>query len=366
MNNGPLTTAHPAGSIASRIVIHGAPAGFEAFPEGTGSEFLRQFYQTTGSGAGTLMRAELSMTPGGMPECVYTFLRFGLLDSSGRPGSYVGLSAFVNRYYDDLGGMYELLNALFKKYLLGEVISPDARRYEAPGLAGKAELFGKLEREFDGSVDPRRFVPIAPDPALPRRGSKLAYNKDEVNDPAARDLVLSGGVVVIDNAVPLSRERETLSRLDSLGVTHREETERLLEGHRAEIRRQSEDFGQALREKETLIASLRSENKGKDLALEEFRKKTDLVLSKLSEASALMSDAEKGKSERRHREDKPGGHSSRRKGGSLLIPAYRVLVLILLSLLLYLSFARGENAPSSSAYPAPAPPADSVVISGRP
>ncbi|MDY3101076.1 MAG: hypothetical protein SOW44_07050 [Porphyromonas sp.] len=344
-------TGRAASLTSSRIAVHGTPKGLNIFPPGDESGILRQFYQKTESDLDELMRVELAQNRQGSWECVYTFLRFNLLDFTGRPGSYLGLSVFTNKYYGDLSGMYDLLKMLFKKYFVGELISADGRKFEIPDFGNKSELFHKLEAAFDAGVDARSFRAI--DTANPGHnvGNKASFHRDEVSASLAMEVVFSGGVVEVNTATPLGRERETLSKLQSIRDMYKEETDKMHAAHTDELRQLRETLDREIEHRDRTIVELGREKASLQTSLDSLTQKLGDVQSKLKETAALLdSDGKSGDAVTGQLAPKTvGGSKSGRT--SLWTLIYRVLVLLLLISVLYLIIPMASQGSESSLRP---------------
>lgn len=338
--------------ISSRVAVHGTPKGLNIFPSGDESGILRQFYQKTESDLDELMRVELAQNRQGSLECVYTFLRFNLLDFTGRPGSYLGLSVFTNKYYEDLSGMYDLLKMLFKKYFVGELLSADGRKFEIPDFGSKSELFHKVEAAFDTGVDTRSFRPINTANLGHNAGNKASFHRDEVSASPAMEIVFSGGVVEVNTATPLRRERETLSKLQSIMDMHKEETDKIRSAHTGELKQLRETLGREIEHRDRTIRELSREKASLQSSVDSLTQKLGDVQSKFKETVALFdSEGKDGDASTGRLAPKtPGGGKLRRT--SLWTMMYRILVLLLLISVLYLLIPMASQGARSSYRPA--------------
>lgn len=109
-----------------KLFVHGVPYGQKSWgPQGCDRIYIERFY-------GRKAKEEVQLVidvfqVGNDKNCYYTYLRNGnIIDSSGRGGGYFALTVKVNAYYASIYNMYNILDAVYHKLVLGTILEVDA------------------------------------------------------------------------------------------------------------------------------------------------------------------------------------------------------------------------------------------------
>jgi len=104
------------------LFVHGVPKGQKIWgPQEDDRLYIESFY-----GRKTDVSVQLLVETfqiGDSLNCYYTYLRSGnLKDKDGRAGSYFALTVRVNAYYSDISNMYNILDAAYRKFIIGTIL----------------------------------------------------------------------------------------------------------------------------------------------------------------------------------------------------------------------------------------------------
>lgn len=112
--------------LSLKLFVHGVPSGQRSWENsGNARAYIDSFYGRK-SDVDTQLIVEI-MQEAGVPYCYYTYLKSrNILAADGRPGSYVAMTVRVNAYYADIPNMYMVLDAAYRKILVGTVLAENA------------------------------------------------------------------------------------------------------------------------------------------------------------------------------------------------------------------------------------------------
>lgn len=128
------------------VLIHGVPDGQDYFgipEERTNAEL---YYENSPESVKFVVETKQS---GNNAYAYYSYLRYrGMVGYGGRPGSYFGLTLRIDKYYQDVLHMYNMLEMVFKKYVIGSLLlqTGDSFKYLAPNFASKQAEIGQLQQ----------------------------------------------------------------------------------------------------------------------------------------------------------------------------------------------------------------------------
>ncbi len=157
-----------------RAYIYGVPDGFNLL-SGTAREieYYQRFYNTQRTGEDLLIDRR------GNGECIYSYLRYGLVSSKGREGAFFGLSLVFTAgdYLKDVHKLRELFTLIYEQLVLGDdkLIRPmpnAAGCYRISKFADEEALCAKIERNLIANVE-RSFATSVETWAYPSDKAKV-------------------------------------------------------------------------------------------------------------------------------------------------------------------------------------------------
>ena len=119
------------------VFFHGVPSGQDYY--GITEEWanVELFYDGSTESIKFVIETKKQ---GGKNYTYYTYLRYGLMGFGGRSGSYFGLTLRFDQYYPDIIHIYNLLEIVFKRNIVGTLLIPagDAYKYTLNNFSQKA------------------------------------------------------------------------------------------------------------------------------------------------------------------------------------------------------------------------------------
>lgn len=213
------------------VFVHGVPMGQCFWGEPSEKDYLSLFYSGSQGASTERQMIVKSRKVGGKPYFYYNFIVPSLRDSQGRSGSYFGLTVRLDRRCMDVPTMYSLLDAMFRKHILGPVIR--GGYYVISDFKNVDSLLKTLQQNIYSlisSVFPTgSFVEISE--VISGTESRRVSPLDDVSGEA--------GPLVVDPSVPGLGLKKTL-----------EEAKAAIDAARAQARKAEMDFSDRLRMKE--------------------------------------------------------------------------------------------------------------------
>ncbi|MBQ8722327.1 MAG: hypothetical protein IJY67_09350 [Paludibacteraceae bacterium] len=128
------------------ILIHGVPNGHDYYGPKEEQNNAGSFYITSQESIKFIVEIKKN---GNTPYVYYSYLRYkGVIGAEGRSGSYFGLTLRLDEYYNDILHAYNMLDMVFKKYVLGSLLIPTGETYEynTPDFASKKSDIERLQQ----------------------------------------------------------------------------------------------------------------------------------------------------------------------------------------------------------------------------
>ena len=146
------------------ILIHGVPDGQDYDGIAEARTYAELFYDNSTESVKFVVETK---TSGDYAYVYYSYVLYkGVLGFGGRPGSYFGLTLRLDKYYQDVIHMYNMLEMVFKKYVVGVLLAPltESYKYTTPNFASKKAEIEQLHQGFaqliQGTCDWSKFVDI--------------------------------------------------------------------------------------------------------------------------------------------------------------------------------------------------------------
>ena len=134
------------------IMLHGVPSGQDYYGIKEEQRLSEFFYDD--SNEETKFYVEIKEKDN-IAYSYYTYLKYGsIIGEGGRPGSYFGLTIRIDEYYKDVNHIYNILEIVFKKHILGTIINPVGNSYKykykyiTPDFKSKKVEIEKIEKSL--------------------------------------------------------------------------------------------------------------------------------------------------------------------------------------------------------------------------
>ncbi|MBO5181956.1 MAG: hypothetical protein J6B92_08730 [Paraprevotella sp.] len=264
-----------------KLYAHGVPMGQKTWGvENIDSNYIDAIYGRR-SDVPVQMLVEVRKF-GSSANCYYTYLRTdNVCDSIGRKGSYIALTLRVNYYYADVQNMYNLLDAAYKKFIVGSVVgvNGDVTKYLIADFAQADAVLKALEKELNNYL-----MQFSSDSDFVSLGSFKANGQ---NEPASINIlecdvktvagyVKSKGSISISPFYPSVKEQGIIQKMTA--------------DINAAKNQAQQDVAEALRDKEAGIQAVRNEYKDADKTIRSLREDIDKANKEVKRLEGVESD----------------------------------------------------------------------------
>ncbi len=130
------------------VLIHGVPRGHDYYGIKEEEKCKDCFYD--GSKEETKFYVETKRS-GNLKYAYYTYLKYnGVVDYEERKGSYFGLTLRVDEYYKDVSHIYNVIDMIFKRNVVGTLLIPynSSYKYTTPNFANKITDIEKIQESL--------------------------------------------------------------------------------------------------------------------------------------------------------------------------------------------------------------------------
>ena len=130
------------------ILVHGVSEGQEFYGIKEESAHIDLFYDNSKESVKFVIETKKL---GDTAYAYYTYLRYkDVIGYGGRPGSYFGLTLRLDKYYLDVVHMYNMLDMIFKRYVVGTILAPledgGGYKYMVPHISSQKMEIERLEK----------------------------------------------------------------------------------------------------------------------------------------------------------------------------------------------------------------------------
>lgn len=258
------------------LLMHGVPDGQDFYGVSEEQANMGLFYDNSTESVKFVVEIKKQ---GGRTFAYYSYLRYkGVIGSGGRPGSYFGLTLRIDKYYQDAIHFFVLLDILFKRSVVGILLSPSSAGYKylVTNFASKSAEIDKMHQLFLQLIQTTcvsaKFMDINAN-NLPQITSVPNLNIADANESVITDLIKKHSKVVISPDCEMIVEKEC----------------------RKKIQEAESNVGNLLSQKDTSINSLKSKVDDlltKNKSLEQNLKSREVEIQQLKkrgDVSALVS-----------------------------------------------------------------------------
>lgn len=276
------------------LLIHGVPDGQKFFGIKEEQTNMGLFYDNSIESVKFVIETKKQ---GNTAYTYYSYLRYkGLIEAGGRTGGYFGMTLRIDKYYQDAIHIYNLLDILFKRYIVGTILTPSGGGYKyiVTSFVTKTEDIDRLQQgliqliqdtcisEKFLDIDASFIHPIT----LAAKG-----NITDVTEGSILTYVKKYSKVVLSPDYESNMEKEykqKLRKAEGLGGDIITQKDKKIEEQDKTIK--SLETQIVTRQKR--IKALEEETKQKDDEIQNLRKKGDLaqLINKLKEPITSLAD----------------------------------------------------------------------------
>lgn len=193
------------------ILIHGVPDGQKYYGAKEEQTNMGLFYDNSMESVKFVVETKKQ---GSTAFAYYSYLRYkGMIEAGGRLGGYFGLTLRLDKYYQDAIHIYNLLEIVFKRYIVGSLLTPSGEgyKYTVPDFASKASDIAQMQQALiqliQATCAPNKFLDIDASFIHPIAAVPSA-NIADVSDAAILASIKKYSKVVLSPDYELNIEKE--------------------------------------------------------------------------------------------------------------------------------------------------------------
>lgn len=288
------------------ILIHGVPNGHDYYGPKEEQNTAGSFYITSQE---TIKFVVETKKNGNKPYVYYSYLRYkGVVGAEGRTGSYFGLTLRIDEYYSDILHVYNMLDIMFKRHVLGSLLtlSGEIYKYNTSDFVSKKADIENIQKELIqlilSTCVESKFIKI--DNSFINPISNIPNcNIADITDGAMLSTLKKYSKVVLSPDYKSNLEKEYENKMqDAEDRNNNNLTEKDKKISEKETTILS--LNTTIKSKDSQIASLEQEIKQKNQELSQYKQKGDIAqliekvkdpIFKLSEYFRIKEDIHKPK-----------------------------------------------------------------------
>lgn len=274
-----------------KLYVHGVPDGQKMWGIGNvDANYIKAFYGRQ-SNVPVLMFVEVRQY-GSMSYCYYTYMCADkMYDYVGRPGSYFALTLRINYFYADVQNIYNLLDAGYNKFIVGNVVQVNggSTKYLVADFNENNDkvnsIFNSLEAEiknylmqFSSDTD---FIPLNGFKTNGQTGA--AFNVYGCVIKTVTDYVKNNGSAVLSPLYPSIKEQQLINQVNEAKIQVQKEGEvagSTINSLRSDLNKANEE----IKRLNGALGKLKTEAKN----TEDYQKKYELVSNELAKKNKIL------------------------------------------------------------------------------
>lgn len=274
-----------------KLYVHGVPDGQKMWGIGNvDANYIKAFYGRQ-SDVPVLMFVEVRQY-GSMSYCYYTYMCADkVYDHVGRPGSYFALTLRINYFYADVQNIYNLLDAGYNKFIVGNVVQVNggSTKYLVADFNENSDkvnsIFNSLEAEiknylmqFSSDTD---FIPLNGFKTNGQTGA--AFNVHGCVIKTVTDYVKNNGSAVLSPLYPSIKEQQLINQVNEAKIQVKKEGEvagSTINSLRSDLNKANEE----IKRLNGALGKLKTEAKN----TEDYLKKYELVSNELAKKNKVL------------------------------------------------------------------------------
>lgn len=363
-----------------KLYVHGAPNGQMLWGVGGSNPdggYIRTFYNNAQTAPSVQMLVEVKQFASNA-NCYYTYIRKGdIYDHDNRGGSYFAFTIRLDWYYADIRNMYNILDAAYEKYILGDMLTATANggaKYGISDFKQKDGIIKKLEKEllhylqaFSSASD---FIPLRGFAADGRNEAKKV-NLGDFKTKEAERLVRAESKVSVSPLYPSMAEQKAVSKAVSEAEAKikesneqmtknkekhaleiqkiKQECENRIQDERMKAEQTKKQLAQKLTEKDKTIYARDQDLKKEEACRKSAEKKSGNLLEALASIDKILSPYRGyGGKPKPPRDDARDDRQSREKPPSAKFPMNKLPLLnfFIVIVILFMIMMKNERSPS--------------------
>ena len=336
------------------LFVHGVPKGQSIWGKNDDLIYIQNFYTSRNDEIRFLVQLREIK---GERYCYYSYLRYNnIAASDGRPGAYFGLSLRLDAYCSDVIGVYNILETIYKRYIVGSILNSEKTKskFLITDFQSKDEDLKKIQEYIVSliklSLLPSDFISLK-DFVLAGSNNIIEVNLIDCSKENVLNVISKSSAIAISPFYPTIKDINTKKQIEDQMVSYKKkqegevarlqlENESRIKGCKEEIRslmQKNEELNVILQKTINDRQSLSTENKRLKQLLEENKKGRDVEntvatlrepLTKLAKLVGLEEPAH-DRYEKYHYEEKWSWWDKIRK---IILPILHTILLLIIVL----------------------------------
>ncbi|MBQ3997730.1 MAG: hypothetical protein II644_00140 [Paludibacteraceae bacterium] len=254
------------------ILLHGVPDGQDYYGVKEEQTNMGLFYDNSMESVKFVVETKKQ---GNVAYTYYSYLRYrGMIGAGGRPGSYFGITLRIDKYYQDALHIYQLLDIVFKRHIVGTLLTPsgEAYKYITPSFTAKSAEIEQAQQALIQLIQTTcvssKFINI--DASMIHPISVVPTgNFMDVSDAAILSSIKKYSKVVISPDYEMNIEKEYKKKMTDV--------EGKVSGVAAEKDKQIADLKSSIAALQNRITTLEQEKKSRETDLQQYKKNGSLT-----------------------------------------------------------------------------------------
>lgn len=199
------------------IFIHGVPKGQSIWGKEDDPIYIQNFYTSREDETRFLVQLR---DVKGKSFCYYSYLKYNNISAfDGRSGAYFGLSLRLDSYCSDTIGIYNILETIYKKYIVGSFLNGDKtkNKYLITDFKSKEVEIKKIEEYIISliklSLSPSDFMSLQ-DFTLASSSSIMEVNLIDCTKENVLNVIKKSSAIAISPFYPTIKDLNTKKQLE--------------------------------------------------------------------------------------------------------------------------------------------------------
>lgn len=248
--------------------IHGVPKGQDIWGANEDIVYIQNFYTSRTDRTRFLIQIRDVKD---RRYCYYSYLKYNnIVDSSGRPGAYFGITIRIDAYCMDIINIYNILDAVYKRYFVGNYLVEEQQRtkfiisdFQSKDKENK-ETFDVIMSLFKILLTSSDFVSLQ-DFTVSNMGSVMELNILDCSKENVISAIKKSSAIAISPFYPMLRDKDLQNKLDKkIALVNKSKEDEIIKvktAYEKQITQICNERDNSVKEKEDLKALLQDVKK---------------------------------------------------------------------------------------------------------
>lgn len=199
------------------LLLHGVPKGQDFWGVKDDLIYIQNFYTSRTDKTRFLIQVR---DVNDKRFCYYSYLKYNnIVDSSGRPGGYFGMTIRLDMYCSDIVSLYNIMDAVYKRYFVGAYLVEEQQRtkYLISDFSSKEkenrEIFDAIKQVMNRLLSSSDFVGLH-DFVSSNGGSVMEVNTLDCTKDNVAAVVKKVGSIALSPYYPSIKDKNIQQKID--------------------------------------------------------------------------------------------------------------------------------------------------------